>query len=367
MNDVHEDTPVVFETRWAMSYLRGPLTREQIKMLVEPIKKQQKTLIPPLTPSSQLSSISSVASTTLTRITEKPIVPPDIQEYFIPYEKNMQEQTNLTYRPMIVGAVQVHFSEPKAKIDITKEQVFLTPVSDKPLPVNWDDSKEVNIKVSDLKNTPPEDFPYTNLPSAALKAKNYASWEKDFSNWLFRTQKIQLLKSTNLNELSRPGETERDFRIRLQQVAREGRDQQVEKLREKYTSDFARLDERIRRAKMVLEEQQAQAKGQKFQTAVSLGETLLGSFLGRKSSSRATRATREITRSMKESRDRENAEANLKALQQERVRLEAQFQSEVGITEAKINPLTETLENIRITPTKTNIQVQLVALVWTTG
>jgi hypothetical protein len=150
-------------------------------------------------------------------------------------------------------------------------------------------------------------------------------------------------------------------------VAREERDQQVEKLREKYTSDFARLDERIRRAKMVLEEQQAQAKGQKFQTAVSLGETLLGSFLGRKSSSRATRATREITRSMKESRDRENAEANLKALQQERVRLEAQFQSEVGITEAKINPLTETLENIRITPTKTNIQVQLVALVWTTG
>jgi len=127
MNDVHEDTPVVFETRWAMSYLRGPLTREQIKMLVEPIKKQQKTLIPPLTPSSQISSISSVALTTLTRITEKPIVPPDIQEYFIPYEKNMQEQTNLTYRPMIVGAVQVHFSEPKAKIDIIKEQVFSLP------------------------------------------------------------------------------------------------------------------------------------------------------------------------------------------------------------------------------------------------
>ena len=93
----------------------------------------------------------------------------------------------------------------------------------------------------------------------------------------------------------------------------------------------------------------------------------MGSFLGRKSSTRVTTTTREISRSMKESRDSENAEENLNALQQERDRLDAQFQSEVGITEAKINPLTETFENIWITPTKTNIQVQLVALVWTTS
>jgi protein subunit release factor A len=117
---------------------------------------------------------------------------------------------------------------------------------------------------------------------------------------------------------------------------------------------------------MVLEEQRGQAKGQKYQVAVSLGESILGSFLGRKSSSRATRATREISRSMKESRDRENAEANLKALQQERARLEAQFQSEVSDVEAKSNPVTETLENVLITPTKTNIKVRLVALAWKT-
>ncbi len=35
MNNVHEDAPVVFETRWAMSYLRGPLTRDQIKTLMD--------------------------------------------------------------------------------------------------------------------------------------------------------------------------------------------------------------------------------------------------------------------------------------------------------------------------------------------
>jgi len=294
------------------------------------------------------------------------MVPPDIPEYFLPHEQNTQEYSNLIYRPVIAGAALVRFSIPKSKIDTMKEQVFLTPVSDNPISVNWDDSREVDIKVSDLQNAPAEDFPYADLPSAALKARNYSTWEKDFSKWLFRTQKIQLLRSSYLNELSKPGETERDFRVRLQQIAREKRDQQVEKLREKYALSFTRLDERVRRAQMALKEQQAQAKGQKYQVAVSLGETLLGSFLGRKSSTRATRATREIARSMKESRDRENAEANLKALQQERARLEAQFQSEVDYTEAKTNPLAEPLENVLITPTKTNITVRLVALVWTT-
>ncbi len=175
-----------------------------------------------------------------------------------------------------------------------------------------------------------------------------------------------MLRSSYLNELSQPGETERDFRVRLQQIAKEKRDEQVGKLREKYASSFMRLDERIRQAQMFLEEQQAQAKGQKYQVAVSLGESILGAFLGRKSSTQATRATREISLSMKESRDRENAEANLKALQQERAGLEAQFQSEVGDIEAKSNPVTETLENVLISPTLTNIRVQLIALAWET-
>jgi len=35
LNNVHEDGPRVMESRWAMSYLRGPLTRDQIKKLMD--------------------------------------------------------------------------------------------------------------------------------------------------------------------------------------------------------------------------------------------------------------------------------------------------------------------------------------------
>ena len=248
---------------------------------------------------------------------------------------------------------------------MAKELVFLIPVTDTPMPVDWDNAKEANFKISDLKSSPSGDFAYGELPTSALKAKNYSVWEKDFENWLVRTQKLQLFKSVQLNELSMPEETERDFRIRLQQVAREKRDEHVEKIREKYRSTFDRLDERLRKAKMNLENQRAQSKSQKVQVAVSIGETLFGSFLGRKSSTRATRSAREIARQRKEARDQKNAEENLKVLENDREQLEKQFQSEVALTETKSNSLSEALAKVFISPSKADVTVRLLALAWT--
>ena len=365
MNNVHEDAPAVFETRWAMSYLRGPLTREQIKILVDPLKKQRKGVVSPETGKSGIHE-NTVTTAVVKKAGKKPLVPPDVLEYFLAFDRSGEVVVpDLAYRPMLVGAAQVSFIDRKAGVNIAKEQVFLIPISDSPMPANWDKAKEANIKITDLKNSPSGDFCYSELPSSVLKAKNYGIWEKDFENWLVRTQKLQLFKSAHLNELSMPEETERDFRIRLQQVAREKRDQQVEKIREKYRSAFDRLDERLRKAKMNFENQRAQSKSQKVQVAVSIGETLLSSFLGRKSSTRATRSAREIARERKEARDQKNAEENLKALEKEREQLEKQFQSEVRLTETKTNSLTEDLEKVFITPSKADITVRLLALAWT--
>jgi hypothetical protein len=363
MNNVHENAPVVFETRWAMSYLRGPLTRDQIKVLVDPLKEQWST-----TPSQQLSaqavSVSMPLPTSLKASFERPVVPPDVRQYFVPVDENEQKNVTATYQPMILGAAQMRFVDAKAKIDTTDDAVFLTSIGNEPEPVDWDNSRKVDIKVSDLGNSPSEGVSFSEIPPPAMIARNYVEWERDFSSWLFRTQKLQLLRSENLNEFSRPEETERDFRIRLQQAAREQRDQQVEKLRKKYSSDFSRLDERIRRAQATFEKQKTEAGGRKYEAAVSFGATLLGSFLGRKTGGSATRTAREISRSMKEGKDKEAAETNLKALQQERVNLDAQFQSEVSALETKIHPLTENFEKVSITPTKANISIRLVTLVW---
>jgi hypothetical protein len=362
MNNVHEDAPTIFETRWALSYLRGPLTREQIKVLVEPLKNQQKAAA--LQPEIASSVTPMVSSMSVKGMSLIPSIPPDIPQYFLQAIQNGSQNQTVVYHPYIVGAAQVRFTNAKTKIDQTKDIVFFTPVTDDPIPVNWDSSQQTNMKISDLQKTRLENVLYADLPSAALKAKNYSMWETDFTNWLFRTQKLELMRSGTLNISSMTGETERDFRIRLQQIAREKRDEEVNTLREKYSQKYAKIDDRLRRAQMDVQEHEAQIKDQKYQTAISIGTTLLGGFLGRKNLGGVSKTSRDMSRSMKKKRESEYARENLQSLQQEKQRLESQFQAEVNMLDAKINPITENLESIMITPSKTNILVRFVALVW---
>lgn len=365
MHNVHENEPVVFETRWAMSYLRGPLTREQIKRLMDPIKL--KTTEPAPTHLAEKAPVTATSPSTegFAEAKQRPVLPPDVLQYFVPIsDVDKPESASLIYRPMILGAAQVRFLDLRKMIDVTKDAVFATPIIDEPVPVDWNSSAEMKLDVSSLGDKPAGIAMYSVLPSAATKAQNYKSWQKDFANWVSKTQKVELMRSQVLNTFSKPGENERDFRLRLQQAGREQRDQSAEKLRQKYAASFSKLDQRIRRAQSSLAEQTAQAREQKYDTAISFGSALLGSFLGRKARSSATRTARGISRTMKEAQDKANAELELKVLQQERSRLEAQFQSELSTIDARTNPLTENLETIAVAPMRNNISVRLLALVW---
>ena len=365
MHNVHEDAPVVFETRWAMSYLRGPLTRNQIKTIMDPIRTAQWA---PSTAESAISPAPSVAALSIPSGTigsQRPILSPEILQYFLPTVRAKPNGVSLTYCPMILGAAQVRFADAKTRIDATRDAVFLSSITNDPVPVNWDNSTEANLTLDNLKSASSETAQFAELAPAASNVKNYDIWQKDFTNWLLRTQKLELLRSPSLRELSKPGEAERDFRVRLQQAAREHRDQSAEKLRFKYASAFARLDQRIGSAQAAFERHKARDSEQKYDSAVSFGASLLGSFLGRKSARGAARAARRMGRAMKESKSEANAQEKLKALQKQRAQLEAQFQSETSLLEAKINPLTEKLESISIRPTKAHISTKLVALLWT--
>ncbi|MBP1662261.1 MAG: uncharacterized protein H6P94_510, partial [Thermoplasmatales archaeon] len=253
MNNVHDDAPTIFETRWALSYLRGPLTREQIKVLAEPMKKQWKETLPSQpTPPSPLGPISS--GTPSQAISQIPIIPPEIPHYFIPSTQSLSTNQPSIYHPYLLGAAQIRFTNTKTKLDQMKDVIFLTPVTDEPIAVNWENSQQTTMNLSDLQKTPPANVLYAGVPTAALKAKNYSMWETDFTNWLLKTQKIELYKSQNLNSVSMIGETDRDFRIRLQQLAREKRDEEVTVLRQKYAQKYAKIDEQLRRGEIKVQE-----------------------------------------------------------------------------------------------------------------
>jgi hypothetical protein len=357
LNNVHDDAPELFETRWALSYLRGPLTRAQIKVLMDPLKQTAAPV-----------AVAAAASPSAPAQTNRSLLPPEITQYYIPVRSSGGANASLTYHPTLLGAAEVHYSSSQT-IELTQQLTLLASFADGPVSLDWATAASLDLPVEDLESEAQTGAQFVEAPAEATKEKSYASWRKDLTNWIYRNQRLELFESPTLEIVSNPGESERDFRVRLQQLGREQRDDAVEKLRRKYAPKLEQLEERKRRAEQTVARETEQAKGQKVQTAISFGATLLSSFLGRKRTSlstlgRATTAVRGVGRSMKESQDVGRAEDNVATLSQKLADLEAEFQAETATLERSLDPQTEQLEKVSLKPTKANIAVKLLTLAW---
>src|ERR1051325_7039996 len=365
LNNVHDDAPELFETRWALSYLRGPLTRAQIKLLMDPLK-QTAASSPAASAAPVVAAAATVASAPAKN--EPSLLPPDITQYYIPVRGSGDANATLTYHPTLLGAAEVRYSDSKT-VDMTQQVTLLCSFNDGPVGLDWSTAQTLDLPIEDLESQAQAGAQFVDAPADATKEKSYANWRKDFASWLYRNQRLELLESPTLDIVSNPGESERDFRVRLQQLGREQRDDAVEKLRKKYAPKLEQLEERKRRAEQAVAREAEQAKGQKVQTAISFGATLLSSFLGRKRTSmstlgRATTAVRGVGRSMKESQDVDRAEDNVAVITQQLADLEAEFQSETSDLERSLDPQTEQFDKVSLKPTKANIAVKLVTLAW---
>ena len=255
LNNVHEDGAEIFETRWDMSYLRGPLTRTQIKSLMDPLKAKAATAPPQAaaTMSASASQSSANLSPSMTPAdagakqpapgAQRPALPPGVSQYFIPVRGSGSAGTSLVYHPALLGVTEIGYSDSKT-IDLTQNLTLLAPIATGPIAVDWGQASVVDLPVEDLEESPEAGAQFAELPGNASKSKSYDSWQKDLATWIYRNQKLELLESPSLEIASNPGESERDFRVRLQQRAREQRDEAAEKLRQKYAPKWQRWQRR---------------------------------------------------------------------------------------------------------------------------
>jgi len=298
------------------------------------------------------------------------VLPSGVPQFFLPVRAAEPEGGSLHYEPMLRGSAKVYYANAKVGIATQKEVCLLGEFSDGPSPVDWDEARETEIPESDLEKFPHDpDSSFGELPREASNPKSYAAWGTAFKEWVYRNKKMEVFKSPSLGVVSEPGEPERDFRIRITQAAREKRDQQVERLRQKYAPKIATLADRIRRAEQAVEREKAQATQQKLSTAISFGATLLGALTGRKTITqstlgRAATTARGAGRTLKESQDVARAGENLKALSKQLADLQALLDQEAEEVKAGTDPLAENLETCEVRPKKADISVSLVSLVW---
>jgi hypothetical protein len=369
MHDVHESDPVIFETRWAMSYLRGPLTRAEIRRLTPETavatteEDRARAVAGTEGRSAGRKGAPPIRDATADR-TGRPLVPPGIEEVFVPASNQPPAEHELHYEPFLLALGSYRIDDRRWTETPSREIAVAVPLSPEPIPVAWESARVLEVQAGELAENPAEEATFGPLPPAAVEPKSYTAWKREFVEWVTRTQSLTIWKSPSLGEVSRPDEDERAFRIRLQQHARGRRDAERGKLEEKYGARAARLEERIRKAEQTVAREEEQARQAKVQTAVSIGATVLGTLFGRRGLGRATTAARGVGRSFDQAGDVGRAEENVAKLREELAALDAGLRAEIEELGESIDPLAETLEAITVRPEKNDVSPRIVALGW---
>jgi len=295
--------------------------------------------------------------------TSAPVLPPDVQQYFVPSDRAAR------YTAMALGVARVTFADSKLQLNVGRDVVAAAPIRDGAVAVDWSAAQVLDVAPAALETTASEGATFASLPKAGSVAKNYAAWQKSFAAWLAEAQRLELWRHAGLELTSKPDESERDFRIRVQNAQREARDAEVEAVRRKYAEKRARLEERVRLADQGVSREQDQATHQKLQAAVSIGATVIGALLGRKAISattlgRATTAARGIGRSAKDQEDVRRAQENAQAARTGLAELDATVAEETKGIAARYDADAGNIEKVALTPKRGQVTVQFVALGW---
>ncbi len=358
MNNVHEDRPVVLQTRWVLNYLRGPLTRDQIGRLMS----DRRTRAADSAPAAAPVPCQTTAAT-------PPLLPPDVVSVYVPVGRKTPRTAEIVYRPAVLGRARLHFVDARTSTDCWRKAVRLAVVNGE-LPADvWDAADELDAEQFETESTPAASASYEQLPIELTRAKTYAGWARTLKDALYRDAVLTLLTAPTLKETSRPGETEGDFRVRLSQTARERRDAEVEKLRGQYASRIKTLSERVGRAEQRRAKEAEQAASAKTGAFISAGMAAIGALFSRKKLSatnlgKAATSMRAATRASEQAGDVARAEETIESLKKQQEALAAELDSRVTAIQDAYCADSVSLESRDISPRKSDIAVDQVALCW---
>jgi hypothetical protein len=299
--------------------------------------------------------------------TPRPNVPADVPEYFL---AAAVASNGLLYKPMVMGSAKLHFVDSKLALDQWQTTTYLAPLSDDGNEVLWDEATSVPDLKSRLSKAPAPSSTFASLPAGALRAQAYPTWGKALAAYLFESARSEVLVCDALKTTSAPAMSEGDFRAQLALAAREQRDAAVADLKRKYAPKLAAVEDQLRRAAERVERERSQLSQQRMQSMFSIGASVLGAFLGRRTLSaanvnRAASAARAATRIGRESGEVERAGESLEVVQQRQRDLQQQFDADAAALEGRFDATTVVLRKVQVSPRKSDIAVGEVALVWT--
>jgi hypothetical protein len=364
MRNVHEAAPVLFRTRWTLSYLRGPLTLQEIAKLSQSNRAPVVGAHLEQTIDGTRDGNAPAKRDNVAVDAHKPVVPADVSEFYLD-----DTTSRGPYLPRVLGVARLHFVDKAAGLDVWETRSLIAPLNDDEENADWRQADVRGDLADQLSKQPMADAQYASTPAAFLRAQNYRSWQKTFVAHLYETASLTVFHCPSVGQAVAPGKDEGEFRAKLALALREKRDAEIEKLRKKYAPRLTTLQDQIRRAEERIERERSDLSQHKVQAAISVGTSILGALLGRKAISagnaqRIGSAARSAGRIGKESGDVSRAEESREVLTQRLADMQNELEAEISRLRGELDPQTVAIERNEVKPRKADTAVETIALLW---
>lgn len=363
-----DDEPVRFRTRFTLSYLRGPLTREDVRRLREAAAPLAATVAVDGPPAATLAVAAPPAAPGAPRTTggdgrgrrsaggERPLLPPGINEVFLGAARS-----GATYAPALFAEARLHYVAAREGIDTWEDLRVAVPFEGGS--PRFEASRRLDVGEA-LGGAPATDARFGPLPDGAVSPARYAAWGRELRSWLQRDHPLVLLASAEPKLVARPGESEGEFRARLRERTHEERDRAIEALRAKYAHRLEQARTREAAARARVEREGSELRGASLETAVSIGATVLDSIFGRGRRRSLGGAARAAGRTARQRGDVSRAEDALRRAEEARLALEQEASQGVERLRERFRPESTVLTELRVAPRKGDLTVARLALLW---
>lgn len=345
LKSAHLDDIRLFTTRWVLSYLKGPLKRDEISTLMREQKEaqniQEQTVDAIVQKKEKLQSYQSIDAS--------------IPQYFA-----LDAQGLNTFTPTLGAKAKVHFYDQRRGIDESKELILSLALESKQKNIDWIKAREEEENFENLPHTAPSKVQFQALPEVVLEDKGLKNAIRELKETLYREQHLALLRCRTPKLESKIDESEVDFKVRLQDELNDKKESELEKLQVRYDKKEKTLLDRLSRAKERVEKESADSTSSMIETGIAV----LGALFGRTTPTKIGRAFKKGSNILKERGDMSRAEERMAAIQEDIEALEYKFEDAIDALNEKYNVEYCEIETFTIKPRKTDIDVDLCAVVW---
>jgi len=345
LKSAHLEDIRLFSTRWVLSYLKGPLKRNEISMLM----KEQK----------KIQSIASESVDTMVKKKQKlqsyQTIDDSIPQYFEPDSS----EANI-FSATLGAKAAVHFYNQRKGIDEERKLILSLALESKQQTIAWEEARREEDDFEKYPSVAPSKAKFQALPKIVLEDKGLKKAIRELKEELYREEKLELLRCVSLKLESKPSESHADFLVRLQDILNDKKEIEIEKLQTRYGKKEKTLLDRLSRAKARVEKEEADSTSSMIETGIAV----LGALFGRTSPAKIGRAFKKGSNILKERGDMSRAEERMAAIQADIEALEYDLEDTIDAINEKYHVDNYEIETFTMKPRKTDIDVELCAVVW---